>query len=306
MSRIMRHITVRFLYLALAALLPLPPSSVAAASYLHPRSVSPATEQVSPAGASLAVAVRRPSIYLPVSLVGPPHRQTPAAPASDSSPSSHLDQTPVYTYFLSYTVGSVTLHRPSNQIPQWDFFGGLSGPLQAKAYGVVLYHSTNNPAITGKRMHAWHLYGAGWQGPTAFEDTSDVLTNGYYCTAHHPPIQGGWLTPAQICSLVAPTATVIINGNNLWAVDPGDVAIAAFAAHGNSLLDSGDTTISGLRWIYYGIPFDAVEPDRTALSDPHPKTGQGDPRECPVTACNEAQGYVGDPINTYSGGFRLE
>jgi hypothetical protein len=197
-----------------------------------------------------------------------PAERTPAAPASNSNLSSYLDQTPVYTYFLSYDVGSVTIYNPG-LMPLQDAFGALSGPLQAKAYGAVFYHSADSPqSIDGKRMDAWHLFGLGWTGPTAFEDSSEPLTNGYYCSVAHPLQQGGVLTPEQICSLVAPGATVLGNRNHLWAVDPGEVAIAAFAAHGDSPLDSGYTTISGLRWIYYGIPFDAVEPDRTALSNP--------------------------------------
>jgi hypothetical protein len=36
-----------------------------------------------------------------------------------------------------------------------------------------------------------------------------------------------------------------------------------------------------------------------------PKSGGGDPRECPIDACNDSQGQAGDPINTRTGDFNF-
>ncbi len=57
-----------------------------------------------------------------------------------------------------------------------------------------------------------------------------------------------------------------------------------------------------LELIYYGSHEPVVQ-DRSALSSCQTKIGQGDPRECPLSAARDSQGYAGDPINTRTGGF---
>jgi len=133
----MRHVTVRLLHLALAAVLLLPPPPVTAASQPRPHSVPPTPEQTFPSSEPLALQAAHSSIYLPVATIVTSYRQTPSSPASASNPPSNLEQTEVYTYFLSYDVGSITIYNPGRMHLN-DAFSALSGPLQAKAYLVLL------------------------------------------------------------------------------------------------------------------------------------------------------------------------
>lgn len=44
-------------------------------------------------------------------------------------------------------------------------------------------------------------------------------------------------------------------------------------------------------------------PERSGLNACFPKSGSGDARECTLSSYKDSQGYVGDPINTLTGGF---
>ncbi|MCC6191225.1 MAG: hypothetical protein IT318_19560 [Anaerolineales bacterium] len=60
--------------------------------------------------------------------------------------------------------------------------------------------------------------------------------------------------------------------------------------------------IAWFRW-EAPTPYGGTMPDRSVLSRNGPKNGLGDPREDPLCTYPCAQGYVGDPINTRTGGF---
>lgn len=217
-----------------------------------------------------------PSLQLPQAQV-----EKPIHPAPLTTPS------PIY--YLSNWSSGTTISHPSGG--SWDYYKAITGVTQAYTVGAVFYHQISHPNITGKRMHAWH---AGASDTSPWGDTSDVLTNGFYCAAGYSS-----LTPWQTCALIAPGATVLNLGNN-FPFAAGTQLAATFAAYGDPAYE-GTNGITGFRWIYYGVP-PAVS-DLQTLSGLDPKNGSGDPRERATTTCVCSQGYVGDPINTRTGGF---
>jgi len=217
-----------------------------------------------------------PSLQLPDSLVEKPIHPAPLT-------------TPDPTYYLSNWSSGTTISHPSGG--SWDYYKAITGVTQAYTVGAVFYHQISHPNITGKRMHAWH---AGASGTSPWGDTSDTLTNGFYCAAGYSS-----LTPWQTCALVAPGATVLNLGNN-FPFAAGVQLSATFAAYGNPAYQ-GTNGITGFHWIYYGVP-PAVS-DLQTLSGLDAKNGQGDQRERTITTCTCSQGHVGDPINTRTGGF---
>ncbi len=138
--------------------------------------------------------------------------------------------------------------------------------------------------------------------PCVWPSTSDSLKPGLYCMAADQ-IPG--YTRDQICQLVAGINSMDWpqslfswpNGTLTAGLGWEQVKQAQFFAVRDIRLIYSDT-----------LP---ALPLTTTLSNSGPKGGFGglgdvsDPRECPVTGCNGAQGAAGDPINTLTGGFDL-
>ena len=60
--------------------------------------------------------------------------------------------------------------------------------------------------------------------------------------------------------------------------------------------------IYDIHFIYYGVPPTTVL-TRSTLSANQPKNGEGDQRECSVSACEDSGNSAGDPIDTLTGNF---
>ncbi len=248
-------------------------------------------------------------LYLPITLAVPD--RTKPASAQDESPMTQSG--PVF-YLSPETLPEVHIFRPAcdpDAPPSCNWrYASTYGTTQDRVVGLVFRAVATGPDYdTGKRMNCaggeWALCNG---AETMFENTTDWLRDwgSYYCAADGS-FQNSAIpaTATEICNAVAPGAR-FLGANRFYQYfdsGPGKFLAAAFASGGNTRngMDAR-LDVYDIHFVYYGIPPSALA-DRSALSDPNAKVGQGDPRECPVTACNDAQGYVGDPINMYSGGF---
>jgi len=80
-----------------------------------------------------------------------------------------------------------------------------------------------------------------------------------------------------------------------------DINLQPFYTAWEGLGDGSHDCVYQIWGIYYGTP--PALADRSSLSSNQPKNGTGDPRECSVSACGDAQATAGDPIDTRTGNF---
>jgi RHS repeat-associated protein len=63
-----------------------------------------------------------------------------------------------------------------------------------------------------------------------------------------------------------------------------------------------DAAVNNIYIVYYGtIPEHLIS--KSSLSSNQPKNANGDPRECAINGCSDAQPLIGDPVNPYNGNF---
>ncbi len=228
-------------------------------------------------------------------------KRTPFASNNNSIPKTSNPKTKVLqatdtpTYYLLPVGGTVNINHPSGKY--WAY-GGVSLPTPANGaiIGIAFDASLGGNCPIFARSNVSSSGGTGfdlWGG------TSDNLYNNtYLAIVRRYPDQG--LFAAQIRDALVPGAII----TNVYNKPANNVSAWAGYTLGwsNRTNDcTGVATASNFRWVVYGIlPYVA---GISVMSSCQPKNGPGDERECNLYTGRDSQGYVGDPINTRTGGI---
>jgi hypothetical protein len=217
------------------------------------------------------------------------------------------------TFYLSPDLQSVVINLP----PRTQYkSAAIVDVAQSDLVGAVYRASFSGNARQGGRNDCSQPWGADCAGSVPlWGNTSPFIFPGYgdvqYCTTvfSFQPEGGEQWDGDDICGAVAPGARVDQPASHLTPTTKFGAVWFVEGDWGSDL--PGMMTVYDVHWIYYGTPLTLSLPNTTTLSSSGPKgefgglSGVADPRECPVTGCNGAQGTAGDPINTLTGGLDL-
>ncbi|MGI0013376.1 MAG: DUF6531 domain-containing protein, partial [Nitrososphaera sp.] len=200
---------------------------------------------------------------------------------------------PVLTANSTITILGIDAFQAVHTLGQFWMGGGVFATArELPVYGVMFQWDSQ---LNGKRMcEDGSTLNA---NPCAWPNTSENFSMGNYCSAL--PVAN--LSGQQVCDVAEAGTTYTFLPPPLGFGFPALTAGLGWEQRG----DQGITTfaVRNIRLIYYSVPSSATLLDRMRWSSLSTKNRGNDLREGAVTACICSQGYVGDPINTQTGGF---